>query len=367
MILRGFKRCEGNIGRVIVIGCGGIGARIIPALIKMVMPGTEIYAVDPDVVERRNLVRQHFTAHDEGKFKAEVMAERYHTSEVPVIPMVGKFPEEVYQFPSSNGGMLLLGGTDSKRARGLAARWVMDHGGFYIDAGNEGSAGQVLLSGNHQLDVQDTKHIGEGWANRWMMLRGNAAFPEVFDLNGDKKDENTSCGFVLDTQTVMANQMAATIALNYAAMWLYRLPIYTLGCTFSTLNFLGPIKICTEQPLTDPRNGVWSFYPEGKSPAAIRRMELEAELKAADEEVAKAQPDPHQGMVNENQPFVPVPAVSEATSTPDTQVWQALTAETQRRLYESLMNTDRMRAERREAGMRETFFRYRNPFINEGA
>lgn len=235
-----FTRCEGPIENIIVVGAGGIGARVIPALIKMVMPGTNIHVFDPDVVEERNLVRQNFSADDVGRAKAEVMADRYTTERIPVIPYVGEIEKAGVHINSGIAARgFIIAGVDNRRTRMWLRNFALNDHMLYIDAGNDGNGGQVLLAGfpNASLEGEvDTKGSGQ-----WLTLDGGRAFPDMFNPELDAADEAPNCGYRIDTQTVLANMMAAQVALNYAGLWLYRMPIATVGATFSTLNNITPI------------------------------------------------------------------------------------------------------------------------------
>ena len=70
--------------RVLVVGAGGNGARVLPPLMQMLRPGDTVSIIDHDIVEDRNLVRQHFVERDIGRPKALVLAERYQRPSIPI-------------------------------------------------------------------------------------------------------------------------------------------------------------------------------------------------------------------------------------------------------------------------------------------
>lgn len=58
-----------------VIGVGGVGSYLVPALAKLINRD-EIWLVDGDKLEAKNIDRQLFSAHDIGKFKAEALGRK---------------------------------------------------------------------------------------------------------------------------------------------------------------------------------------------------------------------------------------------------------------------------------------------------
>lgn len=171
---------------IVVIGGGGTGSRLMPGLAQLVRTqirkynplafrlNIPIYVVDGDVVEEKNLMRQHFVRQDVGRNKAVVLAERYSVGfGVPITPIPHYLNEgtaikvrEVIDFLSAiDSGALIIFAVDSAKARRdilsvlakytrlMCAKGTKDlepkstptHG-FLIDAGNEDDFGQVRIS-----------------------------------------------------------------------------------------------------------------------------------------------------------------------------------------------------------------------------
>lgn len=61
---------------VYVIGCGGVGSWLIPSL-TLLIGKKNLFLIDGDMLEQKNLNRQLFTPNDLGKNKAEALAFRY--------------------------------------------------------------------------------------------------------------------------------------------------------------------------------------------------------------------------------------------------------------------------------------------------
>jgi hypothetical protein len=68
--------------KIVIFGCGGTGSRLVPLVAQFLKTcswviSPEIILIDPDIVEEKNLFRQNFIKPDIGKYKAEVLANRY--------------------------------------------------------------------------------------------------------------------------------------------------------------------------------------------------------------------------------------------------------------------------------------------------
>lgn len=62
--------------KIYVIGCGGVGSWLAPALCLLVKP-ENVVLVDGDRLEKKNMNRQLFNESDIGKFKAVALGDRY--------------------------------------------------------------------------------------------------------------------------------------------------------------------------------------------------------------------------------------------------------------------------------------------------
>lgn len=220
---------------VTVVGAGGIGARVIPLLCKILPDRSTIKVIDHDIVEERNCLRQPFIFEDIGVPKAVVMQERYD-GRVTVNAVVGQFEEGGISIcpddDSDDRVHFLLGCVDNTTTRYQmltesvfnVGSWYRNHA--YIDAGNDGPRGQVLVA----YACLRTPTVNE------CKIHGARLWPEVFTpkmtVTGDyAPPEIESCDRV-DTQTVLANQMAATMVAQYVQMLLTGGMVGNLGATF---------------------------------------------------------------------------------------------------------------------------------------
>jgi len=63
---------------IVLVGCGGTGGFLAEAICRLLIGHpARLYLVDPDRVEPHNVARQAFDRRDVGRFKAEVLAERF--------------------------------------------------------------------------------------------------------------------------------------------------------------------------------------------------------------------------------------------------------------------------------------------------
>lgn len=162
---------------IILIGAGGTGSRLLPPLAQLVKtclrkhtPGAilercDIYVVDGDIVEEKNLTRQHFIAQDVGKNKALVVAERYSRAfGMNIIPcphflkqgMAPTFdgPIGPVKYADIFQNAIVIFAVDSAKARrdilSLMNSYCVPNL-FVVDAGNEDDFGQIKTFTGHYL------------------------------------------------------------------------------------------------------------------------------------------------------------------------------------------------------------------------
>lgn len=262
--------------RVIVVGAGGTGGRLIPALMQVLRRGDAVAIVDGDHVEDRNLARQNFRARDIGVNKAEVMAARYRREGIAVEAYASMLTTE--NAPNIIGGddanvqhRIILGCVDNWRARRIMNDAVRASGArLWIDGGNERRGGQVLLTatawpfkvkganarsggalhesiGNYSIPGLPTGMPQLLDAQQWHCHRCDVDNEGTRETCKKCKQPEESCRDRIDLQTVAVNQMSATCIMNALANVLYQVPFSTAGAFFSTLNTMSPVKLETVQ------------------------------------------------------------------------------------------------------------------------
>lgn len=225
--------------RVVVVGAGGIGARVIPTLVKILPTDqrTEVLVIDPDVVEPKNIRRQPFGPEHVGEYKAVVMQDRYSTPALPVTAICEKFSGKTITVGfGSDTPMVILGCVDNTQARSqmLATAIHRNFPSLYLDAGNDGNRGQVILA---FAKLRGVRNPATG--SRYNVITAVDKFPEVFE----PEDPAPAGCDLLDTQTPMANHMAATFLLQYLSLILHGQLLGSCGLTFTTLGSTSPIPL----------------------------------------------------------------------------------------------------------------------------
>lgn len=154
---------EYNTIRFIVVGAGGTGSFVVPALARLIYElkqqqnkSVELLTVDPDVVENGNIPRSNFCFAEVGRYKAQTLAERVSMAwGIETSFSCEKFdPEEHLKSSKSEYRNLtiIVGCVDNYMARREMHRALDEFRGYgdvsrlwWIDGGNGKSSGQVLL------------------------------------------------------------------------------------------------------------------------------------------------------------------------------------------------------------------------------
>lgn len=246
--------------KILIIGCGGTGSRLVPLLAQFVkacpwVHDPEMTLVDDDVVEDKNLLRQNFISTDVGKYKAEVLAQRYSRAfnmkitaskervvaapynvnrligrSVPGYTPPTQEQAEIFNRHTKNSIVILC--VDSPEARrdiiSNMGRSASSGGStvLVLDSGNENDFGQVSVSTWAQLrDIStDTKRYLKGWPNS---IPGNMilqAIPTDLSYFYGMVAENTLSCADLD-QTMAINTMMANAMFGIIQNFYYSKPI----------------------------------------------------------------------------------------------------------------------------------------------
>lgn len=235
---------------VVVVGAGGIGARYVPLLVKMLRRGDQITIVDPDRVEERNLLRQHFCAADVGRYKAEVLASRYSTETLPIRAVAAPIAEQLW----GSGAIyteapitLFVGAVDSKAARQAILNIVKaGYGQLYIDGGNERTTGQVVWGSFHRMR---TWRVGLSPNQDHYCGVFLDPYETMSSLFQGEESTTPGCGVRFDPQTPMINNMVAAVMANLTAHFLFAWPLAAAGWRVSVANGITPLPIQEVQPV----------------------------------------------------------------------------------------------------------------------
>lgn len=266
---------SGHSLRIILVGCGGTGSYIVPALCQYVastprIKKAKIIFIDGDIVEEKNLVRQKFIASDLGKNKAEVLAERYSAAyglDILSIPsyLDMSMPFIYDEVFASNHDLptIIIGAVDNHNARLQIAGLAYRLGGptICIDTGNSMWNGQVHVYACHNywdLRIGRLSEVSAG-ATAYDPEYRDFKVPFLFipppmfrDFSLTEKtitdvlvtgtcEENAA----VNTQTINANMMSAQCAITY----LYQILDRTIN-TF-TLYFDAKTGTVRSVPITE--------------------------------------------------------------------------------------------------------------------
>jgi PRTRC genetic system ThiF family protein len=206
--------------RVIVVGAGGTGSAVLPALarlhhamIELGHPGgIDCTVYDDDMVSATNVGRQGFYPNDVGSYKASLIVNRLNM-------LMGTNWRAVTQRLNGRTALfnvdLVIGCVDTRVARKAILETVGETHAYYLDCGNDTDRGQVILGQtmpkSHRKKCRERlPHVGE-------------LFPDLVDPSKDANDDTPSCSMAdaLRKQSLVINSAVAVQAFNL--LWtLYR-------------------------------------------------------------------------------------------------------------------------------------------------
>ncbi|UOE58159.1 ThiF family adenylyltransferase [Cytobacillus oceanisediminis] len=243
---------------IVQIGCGGNGGYITQRLAKLLASlsfnsdhSTFSYTlVDQDQVEEKNLQRQPFLPHDEGKNKAKVLAGRYGKAYQFPIFYREEYVESIQElrncFPSNHATYvldsnrilfrILIGAVDNNASRKVMHKYFLEDSSLiYIDCGVDG----ILRKGTAEEKRKSgySGHCVTGIHYNDTMLAPVAGVYK--DILKDKKSKlpTQSCGLniVSQPQRMQANEMAALVTMGYLTQIIAERRLYSHYTNFNSL------------------------------------------------------------------------------------------------------------------------------------
>lgn len=183
--------------KIILVGCGGVGSWLLPALVRQ---HDHVVAIDGDRLERKNLDRQLFDENDLDRNKAEALAERYGCEHMSQWFSMGMM--EIGE------GDWILVAADNHPARNAALQEADANGALVIMAMNETWSAEALF-------------YHRGW--RGSERDPRVYYPEIGTVRtGDPRAAAVGCtgeAAQANPQLINANFMAAGLALHLFALW----------------------------------------------------------------------------------------------------------------------------------------------------
>lgn len=262
---------------VCLIGAGGVGARLAPLLVKHLTAGDVLHVIDGDLVEAKNITRQHFTPDDIGVSKAQVVAQRARATapregvevgfssmfldDSNILEVVSALSfkaapacEDMFGegWGTPSRSTLLVTAVDTLATRKLIRDTLLNfwnsagiptsqfvNSFIWVDCGNAMTSGQamvMMLGSPRSLTVSRPGTAGGKWhpgAFMWECWR--EILPGFLDRE-DAAPANPgadNCAIRIDPQTVLANSWAALAAASIVIPILSMSGIRTAGVGFS--------------------------------------------------------------------------------------------------------------------------------------
>lgn len=186
-------------GNIYIIGCGGVGSWLAPAL-TLLTNRQHVILMDADILEEKNLDRQLFSETDLGRSKAEALAERYKC-----VPMPEWFCEGLLELQPQDWLIVCV---DNHVARAAALAECDRHGCRAIIAANE----------THSAEAYYYERSFKGGP-----CDPRVYFPDILtDRSGDPRARGIGCTGEAqqeNRQLVTSNAMAAALAGHLFALW----------------------------------------------------------------------------------------------------------------------------------------------------
>lgn len=246
----------------IVIGAGGTGGYLIPNLARLISilskdlrTPHQLTIIDGDKVEFSNLSRQNFYEADVGHNKAVVMASRCSRAFGLNVGVVDQYLDSFGMLADIAHSYfdltpVFIGCVDNNKTRMIIHDVFKSiHMSFYVDAGNEEWAGQVVCGFNYDREVNPDYHDPQFFRLPCVV----DIFPDIRNAQ-DKLPTEISCGerAASAPQNIYTNQSAAniimgfcnTILTSYNGLKYHAVTFNAQNSTFHTrLNYLKYLKV----------------------------------------------------------------------------------------------------------------------------
>lgn len=258
IILPAYKQIE-----FYLVACGGTGSWLAPSLCRIARtlneqgkPTTLIF-IDPDTVERKNVLRQNFCDAEIGLNKAQTLALRYSLSwgvEIQALPAL--FDSQIVArdyYQREHKLKIIIGCVDNAIARQSITQALSQYQSWHtrdvatelwwLDCGNHSNSGQVLI-GSHLSTEIDTYKFHELGCIK--LPAPCLQHPELLKPKPEESGNSSiSCAelALLNAQSLSINQRMAAEAASYLVQLvtgkLNRLATYVdLNSGFATSTFI---------------------------------------------------------------------------------------------------------------------------------
>ncbi|MCI0489364.1 MAG: PRTRC system ThiF family protein [Blastocatellia bacterium] len=246
---------------VYLIGCGGTGSWLAPAVARLVYvmreqrPDISIVFIDPDTVEAGNIPRQNFCAAEIGRPKALTLAQRYGAAwGMEIAARVERFDPKIIS-GTWDRLSIIIGCVDNAAARRAIAATLKKNKGahsvWWLDCGNANESGQVLLGSS--ATVADLK---DAFVSKRVCGRLPGPHLQAPDLLKARHEERNghklSCAELMaaNAQSLTINQAVAAVAADYLARMLGGGPLVKFATYIDQATGSARSRAITEEEIT---------------------------------------------------------------------------------------------------------------------
>lgn len=236
---------------IVLVGCGGTGSHIAQSLARLAvhMRATSelnLYFIDGDTVEPKNVGRQLFSAAEVGRNKAQTLAARFSAAmglNITAIPHMADADLRHVRLVPRNEIGIIVGAIDRAAGRQACAEALRGDWHLWLDCGNHETSGQVVVG------TALTKAALKGALAIPGLCRALPApslvYPDLLRQTAHRPRADCAAAQEDNAQSLMVNQMMAAIAAEY----LYNLVVRRRLTTFATSVDLASLTMQT-QPIT---------------------------------------------------------------------------------------------------------------------
>lgn len=214
-----------NIQRIVLVGAGGTGSLVLEGLCKLLIDiDIPVFVIDPDRVEKHNLRRQNFYAEDLGKFKSQVLVERYsrrygRTLSYSIWPFdkdIGFSDSGSYLHQSIMQNAIIIGCVDNHLARREIAKAIGGFNLWWLDSGNGFHSGQVLF-GNCIKSEQLQQCFHDEPMVTSKLPAPSLQLPSLLYPSGEPVKQEEDCAEAVERndQSPVINQAMAMLILEF--------------------------------------------------------------------------------------------------------------------------------------------------------
>lgn len=226
---------------VCLVGVGGTGSALALSIARLAYhlkekgQNLDITFVDHDTVDESNLGRQFFCPPELGWNKAETMALRLNAAfglQIRAVPV--KFKASLLDDWWEGKPGLLIGAVDNHLARSEIASAVEVSSGkvWWLDCGNANSSGQVLMGNLGCREAEFIKVDELGLVNG--LPAPHVQAPDLLLPNPDDEPAISCAELTMrEEQSLVVNQMVASIASQYCYEFLLRRRVVAMESVFS--------------------------------------------------------------------------------------------------------------------------------------